>query len=135
LSFTALKLLSQHPRAEQLRLSETGNDILSLAKIYDGERRIIILCAVRSGERSACFHRFDPTDEDSVPKPLGYSPHIAVVQGLKALQRSFLHFSDVQFIIMGLEPEKTAFGEGLSESVKQALPRLVSAVVSAALEE
>lgn len=106
---------------------EGGTLGLDLLPRLDGVERLLVIDAVKLGRPPGEIVRLEG---DEVPAALAVkiSPHQVGVQDLLAGAR-LLGSEPSQVVLWGIEPERLDPGTGFSASVKDALPRMETAVL------
>jgi hydrogenase maturation protease len=106
---------------------EGGTLGLDLLPRLDGVERLLVIDAVKLGRPPGEIVRLEG---DEVPAALDVkiSPHQVGVQDLLAAAR-LLGSEPPRVVLWGMEPERLDPGTGFSVSVKEALPRIETAVL------
>ncbi len=115
---------------EGVELKEGGVRGIGLLPVLRGRRRVVIIDAVRGGGgEPGTIYRI--TGEELAEAEFSLlSLHQLALEHVLALGRELLggEFPE-EIVIYGVEVEKVRPGEGLSEPVERALPRLVKLVL------
>ena len=113
-------------RAEpaHLDLLDCGTDLLRIASQHRPCQSIIIVDAIRVGERPGSIHWFAPDDVQNAS--VNQSVHqLSIIENLKLLPLMNAYFSQSLFHIVGIEPGNLHFGQELSAEVQTSADRLV----------
>ncbi len=115
--------------AGQVTLIDGGTAGLALPDLMDGYDAVIIVDTVQSGTVPGTVHRYDRTSLLSAPSTKALTPHDP---GLRdALLLSELTGNNVpDLVLIGVVPERTDAGIGLSPAVRGAMDTLVDAVLA-----
>ena len=112
---------------DNVKIIDAGTypDFLSL--VDDNLDKLIIVDAVKTGDRPGTIYRFSLDDVD-LEAALPISVHdIGVAEGLRTLD--LFNKQPKSTVIIGIEPETIDFGLELSPAVKEKLPKIIDLVL------
>jgi len=129
LGIEAIHRLREDSFSSEVLLVEGGTS--SLDVFLDlGERHIeklIVVDAVRAGKPPGAVTRVDLSDGERIGKGLGVSLHdLGLLDSLRLARLN--GFRADRAVLLGLEPERVDWGQGLSWTVLNALPALLDRV-------
>ena len=107
---------------------DAGSGGLDLLQVLEGWKRAVIVDAADIGREPGQFARFTPDEARFVGSQDTTSLHNAGLAEVLALADA-VGQSLPKLVIFGVQPEKTDWGEGLSEVIEATLPGLVDAVL------
>lgn len=107
---------------------DAGTGGLDLLHVLEGWKRAIVIDAADVGREPGQFARFTPDEARFVGSGDAVSLHNAGLAEVLALAKR-VDQSLPELVIFGVQPEKTGWGEGLSEIVEATLPALVDKVL------
>lgn len=106
-----------------IEVVEGGTDGFGLIDIVSGADRVIIVDAVKGGEKPGTIYKFDIDDVPDSPQLFKTSVHqIGILE--------VIHFSELigkkpQTTIIGIEPESLEMGMELSPTIEAIVPRII----------
>ncbi|OGN91805.1 MAG: hypothetical protein A2Z75_08910 [Chloroflexi bacterium RBG_13_50_10] len=103
----------------------TYPDFLSL--VDDSTDKLIIVDAVKAGDKPGTIYRFSLDDIDLDPAPPISLHEIGVLDSLKMM--ALLNRQPKSMVIIGIEPKTMDFGLDLSPEVEKKLPRIIELVL------
>jgi len=106
----------------ELLIIEVGTSVFYYLQEISQARHVIAIDALQAGGNPGCVYRLDIKDVVDCPEQ---NAHGISLPGIVKLARSTTGFPEA-ITIYGVEPEKLDFGEGLSFTAKNAVPKLIS---------
>lgn len=123
-----LRALEEESLPEQVELFDAGTSAIDLMDIFDGRRKLIVLDAVRGGQKPGTLYRFSPEQVESGGLPMNSLHQVGLLETLKLAE--LVDCKPQQTVVIGVQPSSTALGIGLCDEVRLAVPQAVRLVVN-----
>jgi hydrogenase maturation protease len=124
----ALEILAQEDLPEGVELVELGTPGWGLVTNLQDRQRVIIIDAVRMGQKPGAWRRFSPQEVRFITQDETLSLHEpGLAESLELAQA--LDWLPDEIIIYGIEPANTEFGSGLSPEVENSIPTLIKNIL------
>ncbi len=112
-----------------VKLEDAGTPGLGLAAELEGWSRVIVVDAVRMGQRPGAWRRFGPEEVRLIASGDVLASHEpGIAEGLALAQA--LDMLPDEIVFYGVEPACCEMGQELSPAVSGALPGLVEAILA-----
>lgn len=125
-----IEALRERPLPGQVELLDMGTATMNLAFYLSGVSKLVIVDALRAGQKPGTVYRCSP--EDLVPQEGGpVSLHdLGVVEAL-SMSKKLGHSPEV--VIIGIEPKTIDWGMELTDEIKKEVPNIVNVVLKECL--
>jgi hydrogenase maturation protease len=124
----ALEMLAREDIPEGVELMELGTPGWGLVTTLQDRQRVVIIDAVRMGQKPGAWRRFSPQEVRFITQDETLSMHEpGLAESLELAQA--LDWLPDEIIIYGVEPTSTGFGSGLSPEVEGAIPTLITNIL------
>jgi hydrogenase maturation protease len=104
-----------------------GGTLQDVPLSFEGVDKLIVVDAVRAGDRPGTIYRFRPEDIEEEGKTLSSLHQITLIENLWLMERFSQKPSEV--IIIGIEPEDMSLELELSERLREQLPKIIEVVL------
>jgi hydrogenase maturation protease len=111
---------------EQVELLDAGTSIVDLMEELNGRRKVVVIDAVRGGQKPGTLFRFSPEDVASEAVPADSLHQVGLLETLKLAE--LVDCRPEQVVIIGTQPQDTDLGVGLTDAVKAVVPRAAEMV-------
>ena len=105
-----------------------GSGGLDLLQMLEGWDHVVAVDAAEVGLEPGQFVRFTPDEAHLAQRPTDFSLHYASLSEVLILANA-LGRTLPEIVIFGIQPAKIDWGEGLTPSVKNAIPNLIDAIL------
>lgn len=120
----ALEMLAQQDLPPGVELIELGTPGWGLAANFEGYQKVVIIDAVRMGQKPGAWRRFSPQEVRFISNDASLSLHEpGLAESLELAQA--LDMLPEEIIIYGVEPANTGFGLELSPQLEETIPSLI----------
>jgi len=126
----AIEELQRRGVPEGICLYDAGLAVSDVLGTLDPARPLVLIDALRAGSAPGSIYRarLDEMTPETGSLPQSVSLHeIGAFQALQIEAMSGRRFSDVT--LFSVEPQRVAWGEGLTAPVRAAMPKLIDAVL------
>jgi hydrogenase maturation protease len=127
----ALAVLEELEKAglpETVELFDAGTSAIDLMEIFNGRQRLIVLDAVRGGQAPGTLYRFSPEEVEAGSLPMNSLHQVGLLETLKLGE--LVDCKPASTVVIGVQPEATELGIGLSVAVQNAVPKAVRLVLA-----
>lgn len=122
-----LRELAEMELPETVELFDAGTSIIDLMEIFNGRERLIVIDAVRGGQAPGTLYRFSPEEVEAGALPMNSLHQVGLLETLKLGE--LVNCKPGQTVVIGIQPETTALGIGLSEAVSAQVQRAAGLVL------
>ncbi len=119
--------LEKQPLPESVELFDAGTSAIDLMDIFNGRRKLVVIDAVRGGQAPGTLYRFSPEEVESGALPMNSLHQVGLLETLKLGE--LVDCKPQQTVVIGVQPEDTGLGIGLSEPVQGAVARAAELVL------
>jgi len=106
---------------EGVELFDAGTSAVDLMEIFDRRELLVVLDAVRGGQKSGTLYRFSPEEVENGGLPMNSLHQVGLLETLKLGE--LVDCRPRQTVVIGCQPERTGLAIGLSEAVQAAVPK------------
>jgi len=120
-------------RLEALELPETvelfnaGTSAIDLMEIFAGRDKLVVIDAVRGGQAAGTLYRFSPDQVEAGGLPMNSLHQVGLLETLKIGE--LVDCKPHQTVVIGVQPEATGLGIGLTPKVAAAVEGAVTLVL------
>lgn len=123
-----LEKLAQEDLPQGVELIELGTPGWGLAANFEGYQKVVIIDAVRMGQKPGTWRRFSPQQVRFVTRDTTLSLHgPGLAESLELAQA--LDLLPEELIIYGVEPANTSFGFEISPELEDTIPTLIKNIL------
>lgn len=123
---TVLRALEQAGVPDGVELFDAGTSAVDLMDVFADRRKLVVIDAVRGGRKAGTLYRFCPEQVAAEALPMNSLHQVGLLETLKL--GALVGCQPEATVVIGIEPEQTGLGIGLSEAVAAAVPRAVELV-------
>lgn len=127
-ALAVLEELEKLDLPESVELFDAGTSAIDLMDIFNGRRKLIVLDAVRGGQAPGTLYRFSPEEVESGALPMNSLHQVGLLETLKLGE--LVDCKPASTVVIGVQPEATALGIGLSVPVQQAVAKALRLVLA-----
>ncbi len=122
-----LEALQKFELPETVELFDAGTSAVDLMEIFHQRELLVVLDAVRGGQRPGSLYRFSPEQVENGALPLNSLHQVGLLETLKLGE--LVDCRPQSTVVLGCEPERTGLAIGLSEAVQAAVPKAAELVL------
>ncbi|GAB4559517.1 MAG: HyaD/HybD family hydrogenase maturation endopeptidase [Geothermobacteraceae bacterium] len=122
-----LEELERQPLPDDVELFDAGTSAVDLMEIFDRRELLVVLDAVRGGQKPGTLYRFSPEEVESGVLPMNSLHQVGLLETLRLGE--LVDCRPRQTVIIGCQPEKTGLAIGLSDPVRAAVPKAARLVL------
>lgn len=126
-ALAVLEELEQLELPAEVELFDAGTSAIDLMEIFNGRQRLIVLDAVRGGQAPGTLYRFSPEEVEAGELPMNSLHQVGLLETLKLGE--LVDCKPESTVVIGVQPDATALGIGLSVAVQNAVPKAVRLVL------
>ncbi len=115
------------PVPDDVEIMDGGTPGIGLLNLIEGRRRVIIVDAAAMQQPPGMVVRFTPEQVNLEESKRLFSLHASGIAESLALARA-LNLALPELVVFGVQPGRIEWGQGLSEPVQAALPRVIEMV-------
>ncbi len=116
------------PLPDDVEVMDGGTPGIGLLNLVEGRRRVIIVDAAAMQQAPGTIVRFTPDQVNLEETKRLFSLHASGIAESLALARA-LKVSLPEIVVLGVQPGRIDWGQGLSEPVQAAVPRVIEMVL------
>ncbi len=116
------------PLPDDVEVMDGGTPGIGLLNLVEGRRRVIIVDAAAMQQAPGTIVRFTPDQVNLEETKRLFSLHASGIAESLALARA-LKVSLPEIVVLGVQPGRIEWGQGLSEPVQAAVPRVIEMVL------
>lgn len=116
-----LQRLEQEDLPESVELFDAGTSAIDLMEVFNGRQKLIVLDAVRGGQKPGTLYRFSPDQVEDQALPMNTLHQVSLLETLKLGE--LVDCKPQETVVIGCQPENTDLGIGLSEAVEAQIER------------
>lgn len=122
-----LRFLEAETLPETVELFDAGTSAIDLMDVFHGRDLLVVIDAVRGGKAPGALYRFSPEEVEDGALPMNSLHQVGLLETLKLGE--LVGCKPQRTVVIGVQPEETGLGIGLSASVREAVPRAVRQVL------
>ncbi len=122
-----LEELERQPLPDHVELFDAGTSAVDLMEIFDRRELLVVLDAVRGGQKPGTLYRFSPEEVENGALPMNSLHQVGLLETLRLGE--LVDCRPRQTVIIGCQPEKTGLAIGLSDPVRAAVPKAARLVL------
>ena len=123
-----LNEVGNHPLPEDVELLDAGTSIVDLMQELHGRRKLVVIDAVRGGQKPGTLFRFSPEDVAAESVPADSLHQVGLLETLRLAE--LVDCRPEQVVIIGAQPGDTSLKVGLTPDVSAAIPQAVEMVLA-----
>lgn len=112
---------------ETVELFDAGTSAIDLMDVFHGRELLVVIDAVRGGQEPGTLYRFSPEEVEAGSLPMNSLHQVGLLETLKLGE--LVGCKPQRTVVIGVQPEETGLGIGLSPTVREAVPRAVRQVL------
>lgn len=121
-----LEELERQPLPEGVELFDAGTSAVDLMDIFDRRDLLVVVDAVRGGQKPGTLYRFSPEEVENGALPMNSLHQVGLLETLKLGE--LVDCKPQRTVVIGCQPERTGLAIGLSEAVRAAVPKAAQLV-------
>lgn len=125
---TVLEEIGRQPLPEGVELLDAGTSIVDLMEELRGRRKLVVIDAVRGGQQPGTLFRFRPEEVEAGEVPADSLHQVGLLETLKLAE--LVDCRPEKTVVIGVQPENTDLGIGLSNAVSEAVSRATQLVMA-----
>ncbi len=110
----------------EVELFDAGTSIIDLMEVFHGRERLIVIDAVQGGQAPGTLYRFSPEEVEAEAIPTASLHQVGLLETLKLGE--LVGCRPKSAVVIGVQPEATDLGIGLTPKVAVAVPGAVKLV-------
>jgi len=112
---------------ESVELFDAGTSAIDLMEIFAGRDKLVIIDAVRGNQKPGTLYRFSPDQVEAGALPMNSLHQVGMLETLRLGE--LVDCKPHSAVVIGVQPEETGIGIGLSDAVTEAVPKAVQLVL------
>lgn len=116
-----LKRLEEQDLPDEVELFDAGTSAIDLMEVFNGREKLIVIDAVRGGQKPGTLYRFSPQEVEAGELPMNSLHQVGLLETLKLGE--LVDCKPQETVVIGCQPEVTGLGIGLSDAVKAQVER------------
>lgn len=112
---------------DAVELFDAGTSAIDLMEVFNRREKLIVIDAVRGGQPPGTLYRFSPEEVESGALPMNSLHQVGLLETLKLGE--LVDCKPARTVVIGIQPEDTGLGIGLSEAVSAQVQRAASLVL------
>lgn len=122
-----LQALEQENLPADVELFDAGTSIIDFMDLFHDRELLVVIDAVRGGQAAGSLYRFSPHQIEAGELPMNSLHQVGLIETLKLGE--LVDCRPQETVVIGVQPEATDLGIGLSQPVEAAVPKAVRLVV------
>ena len=122
-----LQALEQEELPADVELFDAGTSVIDFMDLFNERELLVVIDAVRGGQAPGSLYRFSPQEIESGELPMNSLHQVGLIETLKLGE--LVDCRPHETVVIGVQPETTDLGIGLSEAVEVAVPKAVQLVI------
>ena len=110
-----------------VELFDAGTSAIDLMDIFNAREKLIVLDAVRGGQAPGTLYRFSPAEVEAEALPMNSLHQVGLIETLRLGE--LVDCKPGETVVIGVQPEATGLGIGLSPGVAAAVEGAVELVL------
>jgi len=124
---TVLDKLAQLELPESVELFDAGTSAIDLMEVFAGREKLVVIDAVRGGREPGTLYRFSPEQVENGALPMNSLHQVGLLETLKLGE--LVDCKPQRTVVIGVQPEATGLGIGLTPAVAAAVDKAVRLVL------
>ncbi len=122
-----LQRLEEETLPNVVELFDAGTSVIDFMDLFCDRELLVVIDAVRGGQAPGSLYRFSPQEIESGELPMNSLHQVGLIETLKLGE--LVDCRPRETVVIGVQPEATDLGIGLSLAVTAAIPKAVRLVV------
>lgn len=122
-----LQRLEQEDLPAEVELFDAGTSIVDYMDLFHDRELLVVIDAVRGGQKAGSLFRFSPQEVEAGELPMNSLHQVGLLETLNLGE--LVDCRPQETVVIGVQPEATDLGIGLSQAVQDAVPKAVRLVV------
>jgi hydrogenase maturation protease len=122
-----LQALEQEALPADVELFDAGTSVIDFMDLFNERELLVVIDAVRGGQAPGSLYRFSPQEIESGELPMNSLHQVGLIETLKLGE--LVDCRPHETVVIGVQPETTDLGIGLSAAVEVAVPKAVQLVI------
>jgi hydrogenase maturation protease len=122
-----LKRLEELELPAEIELFDAGTSAIDLMDVFNGREKLIVIDAVRGGQAPGTLYRFGPEQVEAQALPMNSLHQVGLIETLRLGE--LVDCKPKTTVVIGVQPEATGLGIGLTPVVAGAVERAVELVL------
>lgn len=122
-----LKQLEALELPEHVELFDAGTSAIDLMEVFNGRERLVVIDAVRGGQAPGTLFRFSPEEVEEQALPMNTLHQVGLLETLRLGE--LVDCKPQSTVVIGVQPEATGLGIGLTAKVAAAVDGAVALVL------
>ena len=119
--------LEQEALPADVELFDAGTSVIDFMDLFNERELLVVVDAVRGGQAPGSLYRFSPQEIESGELPMNSLHQVGLIETLKLGE--LVDCRPQETVVIGVQPEATELGIGLSPAVQAAVPKAVRLVI------
>lgn len=112
----------------EVELFDAGTSAIDLMDVFNGRVKLVVIDAVRGGQAPGTLYRFSPEEVEAEALPMNSLHQVGLIETLRVGE--LVDCKPQQTVVIGVQPEATGLGIGLTPAVAAAIDRAVALVLN-----
>jgi len=117
----------------EVELFDAGTSAIELMDIFAGRDKLIVIDAVRGNQVPGTLYRFSPDQVEAGALPMNSLHQVGLLETLRLGE--LVDCKPQAAVVIGVQPDQTGLGIGLSQAVAEAVPKAVQLVLNEIKEQ
>ena len=122
-----LQRLEELELPEEIELFDAGTSAIDLMDIFNGRQKLVVIDAVRGGQAPGTLYRFSPEQVEAQALPMNSLHQVGLIETLRLGE--LVDCKPKSTVVIGVQPEATGLGIGLTPKVAAAVEQAVALVL------
>jgi len=111
----------------EVELFDAGTSAIDLMDVFGGREKLVVIDAVRGGQPPGTLYRFSPEEVEAQALPMNSLHQVGLIETLRIGE--LVDCKPQATVVVGVQPEATGLGIGLTPRVAAAVDRAVELVL------
>ena len=122
-----LKRLEGMELPADVELFDAGTSAIDLMDVFNGRDQLVVIDAVRGGQAPGTLYRFSPEEVEAQALPMNSLHQVGLIETLRLGE--LVDCKPKATVVIGVQPEATGLGIGLTPKVAAAIDQAVALVL------
>lgn len=122
-----LQQLEHENLPADIELFDAGTSIIDFMNLFHDRELLVVIDAVLGGQAPGSLYRFSPQEIETGDLPMNSLHQVGLIETLRLGE--LVDCQPQETTVIGVQPEATALGIGLSQAVEAAVPKAVRLVI------
>jgi len=122
-----LKRLEESELSAEVELFDAGTSAIDLMDVFNGRKKLVVVDAVRGGQAPGTLYRFSPEEVEAQALPMNSLHQVGLIETLRLGE--LVDCKPHETVVIGVQPEATGLGIGLTPPVAAAVDQAVALVL------